>query len=317
VGVTLSVRPLKEGATMSIVVAVMNPKGGSGKTTVAVHLSYALSLRASKGCLIVDLDPTNSNATEHVVNADKLNAIKRRKTSDIYHLLSQSKCTRKSIEQRIVPGPDIRYSLFTNQPIPIKREDTAALVDILPSRTQFDSKYLSKPDWQLSLKEIVRRLKQYKYIIIDCPPLSFDLTKLAYLASDYILVPVKPEMHNVKGLETTSLYLRELRHEFPDHTPHFLGVVITNFNYSSSNVPAQDTAIDQIKVKCKSNKWDIFRTQIEYSQSYIKASLNGDFISDVKGVQGRTKSNFENFVYEFVERVGSHPKRPTPPVRRE
>ena len=146
---------------MGKIVAVVNQKGGVGKTTTTVNLTSAVGA-IGKRCLLVDLDP-QGNATSGV-GVDK-----RQEMISTYELLiGQAEAE-----------PAVRKTPFAN-------------VDVLPSGMQLAGAEIEMVEIarrESRLKAVLAELReQYDYIFIDCPPSLGLLTLNALCAADTVRI---------------------------------------------------------------------------------------------------------------------------------
>lgn len=149
-------------------IAVLNQKGGVGKTTIAVNLSYALSLKGRK-VLLVDLDP-QSNATLSL-------SARVAAQGDIYKVLSgQSTLTKSTCR-------------------------VTASLDFVPSDIELSGiEHELSPQTLGLLKETFSDVAGYDYIIFDCAP-SLGLLVLSCLAYvQEIIIPIQAEFFALSGL---------------------------------------------------------------------------------------------------------------------
>jgi chromosome partitioning protein len=158
---------------MGEIVCVANQKGGVGKTTTSVNLSYALACLGQE-VLLVDFDP-QSNASSG------LGVSVKDSEKSVYHLLTKT-------------------VLFKD----IVRQSSHELLDILPA-----SKDLAGAEVELVnvngrekvLKEALSTVKKmYNFIIIDCPPSLSLLTINALVAADSVITPIQCEYYAMEGL---------------------------------------------------------------------------------------------------------------------
>jgi chromosome partitioning protein len=158
---------------MPRILAVVNQKGGVGKTTTAVNLAAALA-QAGKRVLLVDLDPQG--------NATMGSGIDKRTVGrTVYHaLLGLGELA--TIRLRAEKGG---YDL-----VPANRDLAGAEVELveLPSR-------------ETRLRTALERVAaDYDYILIDCPPSLSLLTLNGLAAAERVLIPMQCEYYALEGL---------------------------------------------------------------------------------------------------------------------
>jgi len=187
---------------MAHVIAIVNQKGGVGKTTTAINLSASLA-EAGKFVLLVDLDP-QANASSGL-GVDHIQLEK-----NLYHVL-----IGESTYRDIVMSTD--HKGFRLAPASV---DLAGATVELVNQPQREY-YLDK-----SLLE-VRGF--YDYIIIDCPPSLGILTINALAASDFIIIPVQAEYFALEGLSQLLKTIEMVKNSLkPELT--LLGALITMYD---------------------------------------------------------------------------------------
>ena len=159
------------------IIAVINQKGGVGKTTTVINLASSLSILGQKN-LIIDLDP-QGNATTGLgkSNNDEEN--------NIYNLLINRTDLIKTIKKTDIKNLDIISSNVNLSGLEVE--------------TANDS------DRAFTLKKIIEKnkdnlLSDYQNIFIDCPPSLSLLTIMALVASDELLVPLQTEFFALEGI---------------------------------------------------------------------------------------------------------------------
>lgn len=176
-------------------IAVVNEKGGTGKTTTAVNLAAALG-RAGHRTLLVDLDGQAAASRWVSVEED--------------HRLAEA----------IIRGGGL-------EPIP----DVLPGVSLAPSSGKLDSiAHELRPTQGGQLRRALAPLSDdYEYALIDCPPsLGNRLIGNALLAASHAIVPVEPSVLALDGLRMLLTTLQDVRDGF-DHPIELIGVVVCRF----------------------------------------------------------------------------------------
>ena len=184
---------------MSQIIAVVNQKGGVGKTTTAVNLTAALH-EAGKRVLLCDFDP-QANATSGF-------GVEKNKGFSIYDVLAE-RCTAKDAVVK-TPYGDV---------IPSASALAGAAVELIAVENR-----------EYVLKNALAPLKgDYDYIFIDCPPSLELLTLNALCAAESIFVPVQCEYYALEGLADLMATLRAVKMRLNPEL-YIFGVALTMFD---------------------------------------------------------------------------------------
>ncbi len=192
---------------MGQIIAIVNQKGGVGKTTTAVNLTAALTKRGKK-VLLCDFDP-QANATSGLgVNKNK--------------------------------APLSSYDVIINGRAAEDAVVSTKFGDVIPSSANLSGagvELVAMDNREYVLREALEPLRQvYDYIFIDCPPSLELLTLNALCAADSILVPVQCEYYALEGLSDLMMTMRAVKKGLNPHLELF-GVLLTLFdgrtNFSS------------------------------------------------------------------------------------
>jgi chromosome partitioning protein len=153
--------------------AVVNQKGGVGKTTTSINLAAAFAILGKK-VLLIDSDPQGNASTSFGISQSQ-----RQKT--IYEVLT-NECR---IKEAIMPTKVNNLNILT------------ATVDLAASEIELST--LNNREFILknSISEII---DEYDYIFIDCPPSLGIITINALTAADLILIPMQCEFFSLEGL---------------------------------------------------------------------------------------------------------------------
>lgn len=179
--------------TLARIVAIMNNKGGAGKTSTITNLAMTLA-RAGRRVLLIDGDQ-QANSTEVMANGKKYYAQYGHTICDLYNN------PRFNILDAIIPavsGEEVINNLF-----------------IIPSDPSFERVMENCLTRHHREKILFRHLQsvtdKFDYILIDCSPgLNLSTTNAAFMA-DHVLIPVDGGSFALTGLDVVLDYLDEIR----------------------------------------------------------------------------------------------------------
>ena len=185
---------------MGRIVAVVNQKGGVGKTTTAVNLAAALT-DLGKKVLLCDFDPQANASSGMGINKKKL-----------------GKTVYDTIIENIPAEEAIVHTKYADV-LPASADLAGAGVELI-----------SMPDANYRLQKVLQPVRDhYDLILIDCPPSLELLTVNALAAADSILVPVQCEYFALEGLSDLMSTLRSVKKRMNPSLDIF-GVVLTMYD---------------------------------------------------------------------------------------
>lgn len=154
--------------------AIVNQKGGTGKTTVAVNLSVGLAKRKFK-TLLIDLDPQHNATLSLGIDSMDLPV-------STYEVLLGG----ATLEETLIKTPISNLTL------------APAKVDL----SNADVNLANEARYQFRLKESLNPVaRQYDYILVDCPPSLGLLTINALVAVDSVIIPILCDYLSLEGLK--------------------------------------------------------------------------------------------------------------------
>ena len=189
---------------MTQVIAVLNQKGGVGKTTTTINLAAYLA-KAGKHVLIVDFDP-QGNATSGL-GIDKFGT-----EQTVYDVLAGRSTVDAAIQQTGLDNLNI---------VPANANLAAAEVELV-----------SQLEREHTLRKVLGQLA-YDYVLIDCPPSLGLLTINALTAANLLLVPVQAEYYALEGLGQLLDVVQRVRGGLNPQL-ELLGVLVTMYDARTS-----------------------------------------------------------------------------------
>mgnify|MGYP004533900675 CR=1 FL=1 len=187
---------------MAKIVAIVNQKGGVGKTTSAVNLAAAVGAKGMR-TLLVDIDP-QGNATSGT-GIDKRNIEKT-----TYDLLINGESVQAVLQ----------HTQFEN-------------LDLLPANINLAGAELELADIdrrELRLKNALAAVSDdYDFIFMDCPPSLGLIIVVALAAADTIIVPIQCEFYALEGLSQLMATVRQIKRKYNEHLD-IEGVLLTMYD---------------------------------------------------------------------------------------
>lgn len=257
------------GSKKPVTICVINLKGGVGKSTITALLSrYAFNNR-NKDVLAIDLDP-QANLSQGLMHQGYPSFMAQKRASIV-----------EVFNDFIPPNGGGGAQVITPSAVSeLILDGGGKKLELIPSRFDFSDALTNavRPDPKILARFLSSNFKNKDLILIDCSPTESVFTTAAYHASDYVLIPVKPEFFATIGFPLLEESLQNFRRKNKAHGIKVSGVVINNAFYHGGNDggPEKQRAMQEIRAECKKNNWHIFSRQMYHSRGYPKL-MRGDY----------------------------------------
>ena len=223
---------------MSSIIAILNHKGGVGKTTTTINLAAALQQKGKK-ILVIDFDG-QANLTESF---------------------------GYSIEE-----PNTVYGAMKGEyPLPlIKTESGITLVPSCLDLSAAESELINEPGREMILRQLINKLPKNKfdYILIDCPPSLGLLTLNALTAADFLIIPVQAQFLAMRGMAKIMNVINIVQERLNSNLK-IGGIVITQYDKRKTlNKSVTEIINDSFCDK-------VFKTIIRDNVALAEAPING------------------------------------------
>ncbi len=250
---------------MATIIALTNQKGGVGKTTTSSALAAGLVSFYDKRVLAIDLDPQGSLGFSLGLDIEEGRTI-----SDVL--------TGQASVQQAIQLTDYCDVITSN---------------ILLSSAEIE---FTSSDRELLLKKALEPvMDDYDYIIIDTPPALNILTVNAYAVSDYLIIPMAPEILSLLGVTQLKETIDSVRVSMNPNL-NVLGIILTKFNQRTLLAREVKEMAENVASQMGTR---VFQTQIRTSVTVAEAPAHGLSIFD-HAPSAKPSEDYKNFIQEVI-----------------
>lgn len=247
-------------------ITISSFKGGTAKTSTALHLGFALSHFHKSKVLLIDFDAQANLTAGLGLDPDE------------YDSLAQVLQGNKALQEVICR---------TGHP----------LLDLVPADTWLErvevTGALAADRYSHERLKAILKIVDYDFVIIDTPPSLCWLTESALIAADFALIAATPEFYSVKGLERLAQFVDSISKR---HSLSILGVILSFWNVRGKNNAAFKELIE------KSFPGKLFETKVRRDIAISEAAIFGKSVFDTAPTS-RAAEDYLAITQEILQRV--------------
>jgi len=247
-------------------IAISSFKGGTAKTSTALHLGAALAKFHKKKVLLIDFDAQANLTTGLGFDPDA--------NDSLANVLQGTKEFNDVVLKTCLPNLDL---------VP---------ADTWLERVEVTGALAADRYSHEKLRDLIKPLK-YDYVIIDTPPSLCWLTESALIAAQHTLVCATPEFYSIKGLERLSQFMESIGQR---HPLNVLGVLLSFWNIRGKS----NTAFLEVIEKTFPNK--VLKSKVRRDISVSEASIHGKPIFEVNK-ESRASEDYVSVTKEIINRL--------------
>ena len=270
-----------------VCISVINMKGGVGKTTIATMLGRYAAQHLNRRVLAIDLDP-QANLSQALMEEGSYRQFFNSRTPSIVEVFAGYQ-----------PPTSNSPSASALNVLDVIHDSRTRNLRVIPSRFDFSDRLIHAvtTDERCLARLIASHFQDEDLIIIDCAPTESIFTQVAYHATRYILVPVRPEFFATIGFPLLKDSLEAFRRQNRGHQIDVIGIVINNATYDGGNAggPEKARAMREIMEEANNNEWHIFENELGFSRGFPKM-MRGD-----NNWRGNARRDFNRFASEFFD----------------
>lgn len=260
---------MKGGKYMRII-SISNIKGGVGKTTTAAVLAAGLAEKDYR-VLLIDSDPqTNLSICFMQEQTDE--------SPSLYHVYSD----KKSIDE-------IKVTVKNNLDLVVGDFELC----------NADLQFTKAGRLKMLLKAIRNINTKYDFIIIDTPPNLGILSLNAFIASDYVVVPMSADSFSMKGVRLLKQTLDDVIDEIEKELP-VAGILLTRYNSRTNVSKLLEKSLNSAAALLDT---ELFKSRIRQAVVLQESQVAKEDLFSY-APNAKVSEDYKGFIGEFLERVG-------------
>lgn len=279
--------------------AVLNMKGGVGKTTISAHVFRHLYSHLRQRVLLIDFDP-QFNLTQAVVTQSDYEVHKGAGKTIFSVMEDNSPPSIFKVSSNLGPPPSVeavsvRLRRFNNTNPEINLLLVPGDFDLVKYSMISDGKVLH-PIKDRFLKFIENAKEERDLICIDCNPSSSFMTICALQAATHVLVPVRPDRYSILGLKMLNKFITDLPqlHKKPEIIVLLNGVKTTGYDPAVENELRSDPYFGPLTLANKLHISKVLEASVDYT----------GFATDKHGQSWRITPRITAIVNELAASIG-------------
>ena len=279
------------------VISLINMKGGVGKTTLSTNICHCLSQRYNKNVLLIDIDP-QFNATQCMFSGEEYVKHLEENKDTIISVFEEKRNVASTVD-----GLSAKKNKELKDIFPVRVEKN---FDMLPGNLEsYRVEMAAGSGKENRLKKFIQEVagkNNYDFVIIDTPPTPSIWMTSALIASDYYLIPVKPDPISYTGIDLLKAIVDVKKDAF-DLKIKCIGLVFTMVEREDSIVYRGALS------KINSGEWKDYkyRKYLPKRTDLAKYQLNKFFILNIDDVT--LKSALVDIVEELMNRITEDGKK--------
>lgn len=207
---------------MTIVVSMINWKGGVGKTSLTLNLAAGLASRHSKRVLLIDLDAQCNlsflavGLSAYVDHTYKNSGPTLKTVFDAYFDRKQAKPEDVILEKQVRARAG---KIFTQVGIVLSHQELTLLDMKLAREKRSGKDHREETRFEIEKLSVIKNIidavaSEYDYVLLDCPPNVNLVTQNAFFASDYYVVPAIPDFLSTVGISQITKYMDQFNQDY-------------------------------------------------------------------------------------------------------